>query len=144
MIRFYWRPLIPGEQDPELLWGAILALSGFMAVGWLCSGLPTPLCPLHTLTGFPCLTCGMTRGLRSLLHGDLESAFLFNPLGMAVLFGLVLYLFYAVAVVAARLPRLRWEPLSSRAAIWLRVAVVTLVAMNWIYLIHQERSLVGL
>ena len=86
----------------------------------------------------------MTRGIRCLLHGDLESAFLFNPLGMTVLFGLALYLIYAVVVVTARLPRLRWEILSSRTTIFLRVTVVILVVMNWIYLIHRERLMSGL
>jgi uncharacterized protein with PQ loop repeat len=81
----------------------------------------------------------MTRGLHSLLLGDPLSAFLFNPFGMIVLLGLALYLFYAVIVIAVRLPRLRWEPLSSQASISLRIVCLALIALNWIYLILHER-----
>jgi hypothetical protein len=39
-----------------------------------------PACPFRTLTGFTCPGCGSTRGLHRLLHGDIVSAFEFNPL----------------------------------------------------------------
>jgi hypothetical protein len=135
VIRFHWRPLIPGETDPELLWGSVLLLTSFLTAGWLCGGWPTPLCPLHALTGIPCPTCGMTRGVESLLHGDPRSAFLFNPLGIILLLGMALYLAYAVIVVAARLPRLRWEPLTKSQSLFLRWMAALLIAGNWAYLI---------
>ena len=119
----------------------IIALTGVLAFGWLIIGLPTPLCPFHTLTGLPCPTCGMTRGLSCLLHGNLNAALLFNPLLMVVLFGMTLYLFYCVVVVSARMPRLRWEPLSKITTLAVRVGVVALIAGNWIYLIIRERAL---
>ena len=144
LIRFHWRPLIPGERDAELLWGIVLGSSGLLAMAWICSGVPTPLCPLHAVTGIPCPTCGMTRGLRCLLRGDLASAFLFNPLGMVILFGLASYLLYAVIVVIARLPRLRWERISPATATFLRICAVILVVMNWIYLIAHEKVIVAL
>jgi hypothetical protein len=136
--RFFWRPLFPGEHDPELTWGLVVALGGILALGWLLSGLPTPLCPLHKLTGLPCPTCGMTRGLSCLLHGNLKAALFFNPLLMAVLIGMAFYLLYCVVVVSARLPRLRWEPLSKTIALTVRIGVVALIAGNWIYLIIRE------
>lgn len=138
-MRFYWRPLIPGEEDRELLWGVILGVSSTLALTWLWSGLPTPLCAFHTLTGLPCPTCGMTRGLHCLLLGDPVSAFLFNPLGMIVLLGLVLYLLYTVIVVTARLSRLRWEPLTQQAKYALRITIALLVLLNWAYLIVHEK-----
>lgn len=116
----------------------VIALGGILAIGWLISGLPTPLCPLHMLTGLPCPTCGMTRGLSCLLHGNLEAALLFNPLLMTILIGMALYLLYCVVVVSAGLPRLRCEPLSKITALAMRVGVVALIAGNWIYLIIRE------
>jgi len=136
--RFFWRPLFPGEHDPELTWGLVIALSGILALGWLLSGLPTPLCPLHALTGLPCPTCGMTRGLSCLLHGNLKVAILFNPLLMAILIGMAFYLLYCVVVVSVRLPRLRYEPLSKITALAVRLGVVLLILGNWIYLIVRE------
>jgi len=139
-LKLYWRPLIPGEHDSELIWGAVIAAAALLAAAWLLLGLPTPLCPLHSLTGFSCPTCGITRGLRCLLHGNLEAAFLFNPLGMALLFGAAYYLLYAAIVVIGRLPRLRWDPLSKTAGVCVRITVILAVAANWIYLIAREQS----
>jgi hypothetical protein len=135
--------LIPGERDSEFLWGVVLAASGCLGVAWLFSGLPTPLCPFHALTGIPCPSCGMTRGLRCLLHGNLTAAFLFNPLGMTLLCGLAFYLIYAAVVVIGNRPRLRWEPISKSTALFLRLTAILLIVMNWMYLILRERALVG-
>jgi hypothetical protein len=39
-----------------------------------------PGCPFRAVTGFACPGCGGTRGMHSLLHGDVVGAFEFNPL----------------------------------------------------------------
>lgn len=44
-----------------------------------------PVCPFFALTGFACPGCGTTRGLHHLLHGDVVTAFRFNPLMMVML-----------------------------------------------------------
>ena len=50
--------------------------------------LPTlpalPACVFRAATGVPCPTCGTTRGVFALLHGDLRSALRFNPLSAVV------------------------------------------------------------
>jgi len=38
-----------------------------------------PACPFRLVTGFACPGCGSTRGMYALLHGDLITAFKFNP-----------------------------------------------------------------
>lgn len=38
-----------------------------------------PRCPVKTLTGFDCPGCGSQRMFHSLLHGDLRSAWSYNP-----------------------------------------------------------------
>lgn len=145
MILFHWRPLIPGERDTELLWGSILCLADLIATVWLCSGLvPTPLCPFHCMTGIPCPTCGMTRGLCCLLHGEFVSGLLFNPLGMLLLMGSMVYFLYALIVVTGRLPRLRWKPLTNRSVTFLRWLAAFLIAGNWVYLVLHEKFLVAL
>jgi hypothetical protein len=134
-VRFHWRPLIPGEPDPELLWGSLLAASALIAAGWLISGLPTPLCPLHALTGIPCPTCGMTRATTALMHSHPVEALVWNPLMTLVLFGAALYVLYAAVVVIGKLPRLRWTPPSRSESRWIRICVILLLAANWAYLI---------
>src|SRR5688572_25498566 len=38
-----------------------------------------PACLFRLMTGFVCPGCGSTRGLHALVHGDLLTAFKFNP-----------------------------------------------------------------
>jgi len=38
-----------------------------------------PACPFRLLTGFACPGCGSTRGMHALIHGDVLTAFTFNP-----------------------------------------------------------------
>jgi len=139
-VRFHWRPLFPGEPDSELLWGSVLGASALIADGWLQSGLPTPLCPLHALTGIPCPTCGSTRAASSLLHGNFILALSWNPLMTLVLTGAAFYILYAAAVVIGKLPRLRWCSLSRVESRWVRITPFFLLAVNWGYLLLAVRN----
>jgi hypothetical protein len=65
-------------------------------------------------------------------------AFLFNPLLTVLLLCAGFYLLYAGVVVIGGLPRLRWEPPSSKASVYIRVGVVLLIAANWVYLLCQK------
>jgi hypothetical protein len=136
-VRFHWRPLIPGEADPELLWGSALGASALIAAAWLRSDFPTPLCSLHALTGIPCPTCGMTRATIALLHGDFAGALKWNPLLTLVLAGTAFYILFAAVVVIGKLPRLRWTSPSLWESRWIRIFVILLLAANWGYLIWR-------
>lgn len=68
-------------------WGKILEVFAFGAAGiflLLLFSIPMLLhmdaCPLHALTGLDCPSCGMTRAVFSLLHGDFAAAFDYNLL----------------------------------------------------------------
>jgi hypothetical protein len=136
-VRFHRRPLIPGEPDPELLWGSVLSASALIAAGWLRAGLPTPLCPLHALSGIPCPTCGMTRATTALLHGDLAGALIWNPLATLLIGGAALYVFYAAVVVIGKHPRVRWSPPTRTEVRWIRISAILLIAANWAYLLWR-------
>lgn len=131
------QPIIPGSRDPELIWGSILLLAALLATAWLFSGIATPRCLLHTATGIPCPTCGMTRATWQLLQGEIGRAFLLNPLMTAALLGAALYVCYAAVVVIGRLPRLRLEALTKTEANLVRIAAIGLLAANWLYLIGR-------
>ena len=81
----------------------------------------------------------MTRGLRCLLHGKVAAAFLFNPLLILAIFGMILYVTYSVVVTLAKLPRLRVESIPEKTAFLIRIGVVFLILANWTYLIVRER-----
>jgi len=44
-----------------------------------------PRCLFHTLTGFHCPGCGLTRCVHALLHGDLRQAAAYNALALLFL-----------------------------------------------------------
>ena len=139
-MRLVSRRIAPGEFNHELVW---LVVSLAAAVGgaiWLGLGLPMPHCPFLAATGYPCLTCGATRCSIALLHGHFGAAWLWNPLAFVALGGLALYDLYAVIVLVAGLPRLRlvdWTAVERNAV---RIGVIALIAVNWIYLLaHRGR-----
>jgi hypothetical protein len=134
------RRLAPGELDHELIWLSASVLSlGFAAI-WLTLGLPWPRCVFHDLTNLPCITCGMTRCGIQFFHGHFIAALQWNPFVFAVLCGVIGFDMYALATVIARTPRLRIHLSTQRAKTFLRVSVISALALNWIYLLLHWRN----
>jgi hypothetical protein len=137
-MRFVWRRIAPHDFNHELVW---LAVSVAAAVGgaiWLSLGLPTLRCPFLAVTGYPCLTCGATRCAIALGHGNFSVAWLWNPLAFLALCFVIVFDLYAAIVLIARAPRLRlidWTRAEKNAV---RIAVVTLILVNWIYLLAHR------
>ena len=138
-IEFARRRLAPDELDYELIWLAA-SLGGLAcAAAWLHFDFPWPRCLFHQLTALPCVTCGMTRAAIAFFHADFATAFNWNPLIFIALCALSIFDGYAVAVLAMRAPRLRVR-LSKLAAVRVRIFAVTVLALNWTYLIGHRHS----
>ncbi|WP_246006950.1 DUF2752 domain-containing protein [Actinomadura pelletieri] len=60
-----------------------------------------PSCPFLAITGYYCPGCGMMRLVHALTHGDVGTAFGFNPL-MFLLLPVLGYLFVRWTVLSAR------------------------------------------
>src|SRR5687767_15410905 len=72
-----------------LFLAAILTVQGQTQVIVPLLGQPVPeLCLSRRITGLDCPGCGLTRCFISLAHGNLASAWSFNPAGI-LLFGIV-------------------------------------------------------
>jgi Protein of unknown function (DUF2752) len=128
------------EPDHELIWLAVSVTSIMGGAAWLAMALPWPRCPFLALTGLPCVTCGATRSTIAFLHGDFLSALRWNPLAFVAFCALIAFDLYAATVLVGRTPRLRivdWTATEKNAA---RIAVLSLLALNWIYLLaHRDR-----
>ena len=123
---------------------ALRPLVGFFALGLGLSALYATtgvglFCPFRTVTGWDCPLCGGTRMGSALLHGDVATAFAFNPaalIGVALL-GLVgvLWVVEALGGPAVRPPAglrrrlLRTTP-HQRLSVLLALAVVYTVLRN--------------
>ncbi|MDX2083799.1 MAG: DUF2752 domain-containing protein [Candidatus Melainabacteria bacterium] len=90
---------LPPEQRKALIWLQILGASSVMAA-WALSQQPwltriLPPCQFKLATGFPCATCGLTRGIIHLMQGNLEAAWQYNPLSVIGVLGLLVWLWLA-------------------------------------------------
>ena len=64
-----------------------------------------PPCPLHSLTGLDCPTCGTLRATHLLLHGQFRAAFALNPL---LFFALPILTLLLLRPSLARSRRIPW------------------------------------
>ena len=143
-MQLVWRPLAPREMDHELLWLSVSLASLGLAAIWFSLGLPWPQCVFHTITGHPCATCGMTRSAIQFFHGHFFAAMRWNPLVFGVLCVLSTFNAYAFVVLIARAPRLRIGALTAAEKNLVRVSIVTLFIVNWIYLLAHSRNFLEL
>ena len=141
-MTYEWRHLHAREIDHERLWLSVAVASAVMiALVQVLTHeeLHVPLCPLKTITGIPCPACGGTRAMRALIgHGDLLTAFRFNPLATIGAFAALAFLVYAAIVILFRRPRMR-VLLAAPDQRWLRIAAWTAILANWAFLIIDGR-----
>ena len=72
------------------------------------ANLPLPACAFHSITGHSCLTCGMTRSLHAILHGDLAASIRYHLFGPAIFLGMLLCLMsFAAEAISGRRYALR-------------------------------------
>jgi hypothetical protein len=82
----------------------------------------------------------MTRCAIQFFHGHFLAALRWNPLVFAALCGVIAFDLYAFAVLATRTPRLRISLSTQRAKTFVRVSVILVFALNWIYLLSHWRD----
>ena len=134
-MQICWRKVAFRETDYELLWLSISLTSLAAAAAWFALRLPWPQCVFHALTGHPCVTCGATRSALQFFHGHFFNALQWNPLVFVILCGVSIFDAYAAIVLLMHAPRLRVSGITALEKKFVRVSVVFLLAVNWIYLL---------
>ncbi len=125
------------KRWPDWPWWAIVLPALWLALGGVVlllashAGVTVQLCLFKRLAGWPCPSCGFTRGTLAFLHGHPIQAWLYNPL-------LFSFLGTASAVIllralTGRSPRLLLTR-AERAAVWVILSV--LFAANWLYVVR--------
>ena len=139
-MRLLWRDHSAKGPDHELIWLAVSVIVLAGSAAWLAMALPWPKCPFLAITGLPCVTCGATRSAIAFLRLDFLLALKWNPLAFVAFCGLIAFDLYAAVVLVCRMPRLRivgWTVIEKNAV---RIAVISLIVLNWIYLLaHRSR-----
>lgn len=83
------KPAFWQSKYPEIL--GILLILAYVALAR--ELLPIPLCPSVIFSDVPCPTCGITRSMWNIFHGDWIQAYQLNPLGFLAVFLFVRRLF---------------------------------------------------
>ncbi|MBO4902666.1 MAG: DUF2752 domain-containing protein [Lachnospiraceae bacterium] len=71
-------------------WKYNLLIAGLLLFFALLSTLRLYSCPFERIFGIPCMLCGMTRALKSVLRLDLAAAFYYHPLWPLVILAAIL------------------------------------------------------
>jgi hypothetical protein len=99
------------------------------------------VCLFKYLTDIPCPSCGSSRSVIAILHGDIHEAFYLNPLGFLI-FGIMLITPFWIAgdVLLKRSSFLNFylqvEILLKRK--WIAIPAVLMILINWIWNIKKN------
>lgn len=105
------------------------------------SGKATPdICIFKNLTGFPCPSCGSTRSVVSLFHGDPMAAININPLGIPVF--LIMLFTPAWLLFDFFFRKQSFYTFYCRSEVFIRkppvaVTLILLVMANWVWNISK-------
>jgi len=95
-----------------------------------------PPCPFRTVTGIPCPSCGTTRSLVHLAHGDIADSFILNPLfSLAMITALFLFIARSMCLPFSRSSITLTH--THREGTLLRAGMAGLFLANWIYLMFS-------
>jgi len=119
-----------------------LSLAGYVWLGWnfiedsAHSAAPS-VCLFKEVTGLPCPSCGTTRSMLLLVHGQLRESFMMNPFGMMLALALVIIPLWMMADVlrgsgSFYIRYTRMEYLLSHNKL-LAVCAAAIVALNWFW-----------
>jgi hypothetical protein len=120
-----------GDIAFGLIYGTI-AITALIAARYLPMLDMMPPCVFRAFTGLPCPTCGTSRSLVNLAHGNVAGSFGMNPAVALLMFAALLMFLYDVAVlcIGSRISL----SLSPREATITRLGAVIVFLANWIYL----------
>jgi len=116
--------------------GSLLVIGGIIGVLHLCGVM---LCPLKRYTGIPCFTCGSTRAVFALLHGEFKTAFLVQPLvsSLVLLLTPVAGIHLYTATVQKRILLFSFTPTEKT---FFFLVILSLTLLNWTYLVRSTSS----
>jgi hypothetical protein len=128
----------------------LLASLSFAGYGWLAwnstrlaSYAPIPgACMFKAVTHVPCPSCGTTRAIMLLLHGNPVASLLLNPFGAVLFAALVVIPIWLLADILVKGESLyrfyTGAERMLRRKIWISISLLILVIANWFWNISKE------
>jgi hypothetical protein len=122
-----------GEIEYGIIYGGVSLVALFIARTMPVLSL-APSCAFKILTGIPCPTCGATHSVVHLAQGEISAAFIMNPLTAVYFIAAVLVFLYSLVTLSFDFPKINIK-LSSKEGTTLRIGVIILIFVQWVYLI---------
>ena len=144
-MKIHLEKLPSNAIDHEMIWGGIGLLVLLTARFIPFSLLPKFNCPFHILTGYPCPSCGMTRSFILIGHLKFWEGLKMNPLGALLFIFIATFFGYAFIVIVFHLPRIRIQVAERWEGVFIRIAFIFVIVINWIFLLincASEKSLI--
>lgn len=130
-MRIFLKKRTPGQIEFGIVYGGI-ALLALMVARFLPVLSFAPSCVFKGLTGVPCPTCGSTRSIVRLSHGDLAASLLMNPLMSMTLIAALVVFAYSLITLITDVPRIGVS-FSEQEKDMIRTLSVLLILANWLY-----------
>jgi len=126
-----YRTVLLHHLPPALIAGGVLLAAAFLPL----DRIPYTVCTFLRLTGYPCPSCGLTRGFVAMAHGQWQAVLHACPLA-ALLYAATALVFAvnaAALLCGVRLAPGRW--LKWRAGAWIVLLCFfgLLIVLNWLY-----------
>ncbi|MEK6743901.1 MAG: DUF2752 domain-containing protein [Nitrospirota bacterium] len=125
-----------GEIEFTIIYGMI-ALLALVSARVLPIQEILPACLFRAATGIPCPSCGTTRVLVHLAHGDIAGSLLLNPLFFLAMITALSLFFVRSALLPFNSSRITLIH-TRREGTFLRAGMAGLFLLNWIYLIFTR------
>jgi hypothetical protein len=104
-------------------------------------GSDSGVCVFKAVTHVPCPSCGATRAVLLLLHGDLHGSLLLNPFGAILFIALVVAPVWLMADVLMNTKSLHRCYMATERVLgrnpWISVPLISLVIANWLWNISK-------
>ena len=120
---------------------AILSLACIIGYTWLTFTIKLEnnsvgVCLIKQVTNIPCPSCGSTRSILSLLHGDVMEALYINPFGLLIAIIMLLVPIWIIFDIAFKKKTLydfyfRFESFIRKPIV--AIPLVLLVIINWLW-----------
>ena len=119
-----------------------LSWVGYAWLAWNHTGLAShapfsEACMFKAVTHVPCPSCGTTRAIMLLLHGDIAGSLFLNPFGAVLLIALVVIpLWLLVDILVKGQALYRWYTAIERVLrrnAWISIPLIALVIANWFW-----------
>lgn len=106
------------------------------------SKLPSPddhfsICIFKNITGYPCASCGTTRGLKHIVRGNFYEAFMMNPLSYLTVFVSILLILWIIRDFWKKEETL-FPFINRKIHPALIVIIIILTILNWYWNIIKE------